>query len=256
MMEFWCVERDWEGETCAIMASGPSMTYELSDRIRRLGVRSIGVNNQGIDVKNSAGEVKLAMCPWADILYAADQLWWHHNREAALAFKGIKVAIQPASGGLKRESEEVRMMGNGGRHGFDERNTHLRTGGNSGYQAIHLAVHLGVKKILLFGFDMHGKNGQHWFGYHSWRDGHEGNYNLFRARFDTLAPELRKREIEVLNCTPGSALECFTMSTIEEVETNGLQCVRESASSDAGNSETTSREARKDYGTAQAGGAT
>jgi hypothetical protein len=249
-MDFWNVERDWEGETCAIMASGPSMTYELSESIRRLGVRTIAVNNQGIKIGS-----KEAMAPWADLLYAADQLWWSNNRAAALEFAGVKVTIAPSSGGLKREGEQVHIMGNGGPVGFDVRTTHLRTGGNSGYQAIHLAAHLGVKRVLLFGFDMHAKNGEHWFGYHSWRIGHKGNYSMFRARFDTLAPELRSRGIEVLNCTLGSALQCFRMASLEEVTENGVRDVWESAESNADSGSQTARETRTGNESAQAGGA-
>lgn len=238
-MEYWNIQREWEGETCAVLASGPSMSYELSEKIRRLGVRTIAVNNQGIDVGN-----KPAMAPWADILYAADQLWWHNNRDAALSFKGIKVTIMPSTCVARRESEEVRLVGNGGQTGFDSRTTHLRSGGNSGYQAIHLAAHLGVKRILLFGFDMHSKNGEHWFGYHAWRLGHKGNYSLFLGRFDSLAPELRGRGIEVLNCTPGSALKCFPMMPLEEVFTDGLQGLRESTTTNAENCASSAREVR------------
>lgn len=250
MMDLWNVQREWEGETCAVLASGPSMTYELSERIRQLSIPTVAVNNQGIPVGD-----KPAMAPWADILYAADQLWWHNNRAAALDFAQRKVTIQPSSGGVKREHPDVLIMGNGGPIGFDARPTHLRTGGNGGYQAIHLLAHLGAKRILLFGFDMHSKNGEHWFGYHSWRIGHKGNYPMFRARFDTLAPELRRRDIEVLNCTPGSELGCFTITTLSEVLSNGLRYVRKDQESVADNGTPASREVRTGHESAQAGGA-
>lgn len=239
MMRFWNTTREWEGETAAVMASGPSMTYELSDKICALGIRAIAVNNQGIEVDGVS-----AMAPWADILYAADNLWWMHNAEKALAFKGRKVTIVPTSGAVRTQGEEILVMRNGGTTGFDSRTDHLRTGGNGGYQAVHLAAHLGAKRILMFGFDMHSKGGEHWFGFHSWRVGHKGNYDMFRARFDTLAPELLRRGIEVVNCTPGSALKCFPIMTLEEAIKDGVPNVHEDSRDDGRENAGTARAAR------------
>src|ERR1700744_3712809 len=115
-MNYWKVQRGWEGQTAVIMGSGPSITYEISNRIRQFDVRSIAVNNQGIDV----GDVP-AMAPWADILYAADKTWWHKNRKSALAFKGRKVTISSASHPFGFEDESVYVMRNGGSTGFDVR---------------------------------------------------------------------------------------------------------------------------------------
>lgn len=189
------------------------MSYELSDEVRELGVRTIAVNNQGINLK-----AHVAMAPWADILYAADTKWWEQNLEEALKFKGRKVTIAPRQGCSHFIHKDVFVMGNGGTHGFDPRCNFLRSGGNSGYQAVHLAAHLGARLILLFGFDMRPKDGRHhWFGYHAWREGHVGNYPLFVGRFNGLASELSKKGIEVINCTPGSALKCFPISSLENI---------------------------------------
>jgi len=35
--------------------------------------------------------------------------------------------------------------------------------------------------------------------------------------FPTLQPALTERGIEVINCTPGSALTCFPMGNLDEV---------------------------------------
>lgn len=218
------LQREWEGQTCAVMGSGPSMTYALSDSIHLLGIRTIAVNNQGI----KCGEYP-AMAPWADILFAADQKWWVNNADEALKFVGRKmtVAQAPMLNAIPEVIDDsVDCIGNSGPEGFDPRPNYIRTGGNSGYQSIHIAAHLGAKRILLFGFDMHNKNGEHWFGYHSWRPGHRGNYPLFMARFNELSKALRELKIEVINCTPGSDLKCFPIKSFEEV-TDALQLLSE-----------------------------
>jgi len=207
----WKVEREWEGEACAVLASGPSMTREVAELVRSSGCRAIAVNNQGI----AFGD-RPAMAPWADILYASDSRWWHNHAREAMAFAGRKVTI--AQHGDREPNlidDSVAVMGNGGVHGFDARPTHLRTGSNSGFAAVHLAIHFGARRVLLCGFDMHGKKGEHWFGDHYWRRGYRSRYDLFINTFKKAADEFQARA-EIINCTPGSALTCFPFMDLKE----------------------------------------
>lgn len=179
--------------------------------------RTIAVNNQGVATVDAKRKSTPAIAPWADVLYAADRLWWHNNREAAATFGGIRATVLPnGHHNLELPVADVRVLGNGGPHGFDDRRDHVRTGWNSGYQAVHVAAHLGAKRILLLGFDMHAKNGEHWHGDHRWRAGYQSRYELFANAFNKVAPEYAKRGVEVINCTPGSALKAFPMATLEE----------------------------------------
>lgn len=227
-MNLWRVNRDWEGETCAILGGGPSMGADIAEAVRGR-CRVIAVNNQGIESVDPKGRRTPAIAPWADVLYAADRLWWHNNRDGAEAFAGIKATIAP--NGYHEFApliDGVRLLGNGGPQGFDDRPDHLRTGWNSGYQAIHLAAHLGAKRVLLLGFDMHSKNGEHWHGDHRWRPGYQSRYSLFANAFVLGAPEFEQRGIDIVNCTPGSALTCFRSATLEEGLADGVQYVPES----------------------------
>ena len=87
---------------------------------------------------------------------------------------------------------------------------------------MHIAAHAGCKRILLCGFDMHGG---HWHERHVYplREHGEGIFERWIARFETLAPELAKRGIETINCTPGSSLKCFpTMDLSEALEARAI----------------------------------
>lgn len=222
---FWAVPREWTGQTCAVLASGPSMTRDVAQIVHRSGCRVIAVNNQAIETRVN-GQVEPAMAPWADVLYAADRLWWHHNREAVSRFAGLKVTIAPNHcSASPQATADIRMLGNGGQNGFDDRPDHLRTGSNSGYQAVHLAAHFGAARVLLCGFDMHAKRGEHWFGDHAWRPGYRSRYSLFLNSFTRGAPEFAARGVEVVNCTPGSALKCFPFQDLTEA-LNGSETVR------------------------------
>jgi hypothetical protein len=219
----WTLRKLWAGQTCAIMASGPSMTREVAQAVCESGCRVIAVNNQGIDTNG-----KPAMAPWADIMYASDATWWHNNQREALKFAGRKVTIATQGNVLPNTiSDDVHVMGHGGVAGFDERPTHLRTGSNSGYAATHLAIHLGATRIVLCGFDMRvGDDGRgHWFGDHHWRGPHRTDYSIFLYHFRNAAQEFNRRAM-IINATPRSALTCFPMMDLKEA-LRGVQDVRE-----------------------------
>ncbi len=96
--------------------------------------------------------------------------------------------------------------------GFDPDPSHLRTGKNGGYQAIHLAAHYGAARILLIGYD---QKGGHWHEPH--RIQSDNIFNLCERFWPTLAKAMTERGIEVLNCSPGSALDAFPMANLEDV---------------------------------------
>jgi hypothetical protein len=95
----------------------------------------------------------------------------------------------------------------------------IGSGGNSGFQALNLALQWGAKKILLVGFDMTDASGVHWYGRNNWRDANNPNDNNFKrwiAAFDGTVTVLKQRGIEVINCSPFSALQRFPKMSIED----------------------------------------
>lgn len=182
----------WEGRTVAILASGPSMSQAVADRVR--GLTTVVINDT------------YRLAPWADMLYAADGPWWEVHQEA-LSFDGLKVTASPC------KYHDLLLLETSGPEGFDPNPKRVKTGGNSGYQAVHIAIHAKAKRILLCGFDMHNKDGHHWFGKHPKPlRNPDSEVLLGRAqRFRGLVD----RGSEVLNCTPGSAISCFPRMTLE-----------------------------------------
>jgi len=206
------VPKDWPDETAVVLASGPSMTREDAEHVRGKA-RVIAVNNQGIDtIHSETKELVPSFAPWADVLYAADAKWWKDYAPRSYNFAGLKVTIRdaydvPGLHTLRISCETV----------FDPKRTHLVTGGNSGYQAVHLAAHFGAKRILLLGFDMKtdGKL-RHWFGNHPGRLNAPGNYQQWCRSFARLAPVLKTQGIKVINCSPNSALDCFVKAPLRD----------------------------------------
>jgi hypothetical protein len=151
------------------------------------------------------------LAPWADVLYAADEKWWKwqvkDKRRGPLlaAFAGLRVSVDK-----KRARQTpphlpgVIMLRNTGGDGLDLQPNSVRTGRNSGYQAINVAYHLGPRRILLVGYDMRGG---HWFGRHP--DNSRPNFHLCLQHFASLATAIEARGVDVINCTPNTALGCF-----------------------------------------------
>lgn len=111
---------------------------------------------------------------------------------------------------------QVFLLHNYGVTGLSENPNGVHTGTNSGYQAINIAVLAGARRILLLGYDMHFPNGKsHWHGEHPIKIP-EQHYTGYTKQFATMLDQLKKLGVEVVNCSPGSALKYFRMSTIEQ----------------------------------------
>jgi hypothetical protein len=104
--------------------------------------------------------------------------------------------------------------------------------------AINLALHLGVRKLLLIGHDMKfapdydgrrkkiGSADRHFFGEYPKELQHWPSVKIGRSKpgvidgliesYNTMPPDLKKGGMEVVNCTPGSALPTFRMSTLKD----------------------------------------
>jgi hypothetical protein len=161
----------------AVLGSGPSMSQHVADSVKGK-CRVVAVSDS------------YRLAPWADALVSQDRSWWDVHREA-LNFAGRKFC------GWERSGTELLK--------FDVR---LGTGLNSGLQGMRVAAMLGATKILLLGFDMHGS---HFFGPHP-----KALANTTAERFREHIRQFSKwYGPEVVNCTPGSALTHFRMSTLE-----------------------------------------
>lgn len=198
------VTRAWEGATVLCVASGPSLTPDQLTRARRVAQHTIVVNDCYL------------LAPWADVLYWADLKWhkWHAARPEFLAFAGQRCTI--LNGTQTGDAPGVFALRNGGGEGLSTDPKAIKTGSNSGYQAINIATLSGAKRVILLGYDCKRTgSAMHFFGNHP--DGTEPPYALMQTRYKTMPPELEKLGVEVVNCTPGSALTMFRTAALEDL---------------------------------------
>ena len=158
------------------------------------------------------------LATWADVLYACDHKWWRKHGGVP-EFAGLKITISNSQP-YTDEWPAVKIVENTGTEGLGLSLHGVRTGRNSGYQAINLAVHFGARRIVLLGYDMKAApDGRtHWFGDHAdWPTAPAIFANTFLPHFDKLAVELGKAGVEVLNASRETALETFKRVKLEEI---------------------------------------
>lgn len=205
----WRVPPDlFAGRRVAVLACGPSLNQADVDTARAAGCAVVAVNNA------------CQLAPWCDLLHACDAMWWRVHAQYALKLPGLKTTLDDscefkAVNHLRWKQSEP----TGVTLGFSDDPGMVCTGGNSGYQAVHIAALGGAKQILLLGFDMQTTGGKsHFFGDHPPPLRNEpGELKVFAEAFKTLAPELARRGIDVVNCTAASALTCFRFANLEDV---------------------------------------
>lgn len=167
----------------SLIAPGPSASAELAQKVRGLHVGAVGNAFQ--------------LAPFAEFIAASDAAWWAKYPEAMNSntekfsmgkeVKGVELVSIPELGGGTM---------------------------NSGVLALECAKRKGATKILLIGFDMRGS---HFFG--KYVNGLRNTSNAQRAnhlkQYESWARANRK--IEVVNCTTGSAIECFPKAILSAV---------------------------------------
>lgn len=183
-------------ETIVCLAGGPSLTREDVDACRGRA--------RVLAIKDA-----IRLAPWADVLYGCDAKWWRHYGND-LQFSGQRFTLDHFA------SQWAEVLRNTGDTGLELEPGGVRTGKNSGYQAINLAVHLGAHRIVLLGYDMQpdDHDRDHWFGAHPWKT--RPPYGLFLQLFPSIVEPLKAIGVEVLNASRVSALTCFPRVTLSE----------------------------------------
>lgn len=190
-------------------ATGPSLTPEVAEACR--GHRLIAINDA------------YKLIPFADVLYACDAAWWDVH-QGANGFRGERWSSHGKPGhDDKRACADrwgLNIVGGAEREGFSADHRLIHYGSNSGFQGINLAILFGARRIILVGFNMQAPKGTpvHFFGDHPKGLYNNRDYDRFIPAFDEAAKSLPPG-VEIINCTPGSALRCFPMADLKDALT-------------------------------------
>ncbi len=205
--EYWTPEPLFRGETVFCLASGPSLTRDIADRIR--GRRAIVVNSS------------CRIAPWADVLYFTDSSWYEARRELVASWSGLVISMSRTA---KRElADKVRRIEGAGDpsamlpgHFPQPGSPVVRQGRTSGHTAVSLAIAMGASRVVLVGYDMRIVDG---------REHHHGEYSGprdldqyardFVPAFRGWHADALAVGAEIVNATPGSAVAEFPFVSLE-----------------------------------------
>lgn len=192
-----------------IIAGGCSLTVEQIDHIRHSGERFfiIGINNA------------FEICNFLDLIYCADHDFIHEFGKGFPPGVPIYSTWNSKSGAPAwAPFDHVTYLKGIDPPRFTEDLSSLSLGSNSGFQAINLALHLGIKELILLGYDFKKTGGRsHWFGdYEIPRFRREGDWLFWVRAMERAAPSAKARGMRIINCSPGSALNCFEKMDIKD----------------------------------------
>lgn len=179
------------------IASGPSLTREAVERCRE----------EFVIVINDAWR----LAPWANVLYACDGRWWNYHIGAVR--DGFRGSLWTQDEKAAQEFEINRVIGRS-EPGISFKDV-IHFGMNSGFQALNLAIIWGAKEIILLGYDMKSNGKQHFFGDHPKGVDSPRPFNKFIDAYNFAAPMIEKAGINVINCSPDTALTCFKRQSLD-----------------------------------------
>jgi hypothetical protein len=166
---------------------------------------------------------------WLDMLFFGDSSWYLVHRQALAKWPGIKVSCSPRFAhrqGKDMEGVRYTPKDKKKRHGISTTPDCVSWNGNSGAAAISLAVHLGVKRIALLGFDMDldSTKMSHWHG------AHNKPTTILKKKtppftrhimgFGPIAEDAQRLGVEILNISSNSKITQFKKVTLDEVLAN------------------------------------
>lgn len=188
-------------KTAICIASGPSLTKEDVEYCQGKGTIY-------------AVKEAILLAPWADVMYAADTDYWHDYQERWSEFKGKKVTCCKKSAD-KFNLDHVQVVGT---KSFQWSLTpgKLASGGNSGFQALNMAVLDGADRVILLGYD-YGydpkKDNKHWWEETHPRTSRDSNYKEWNKRLNKASKFI---PVPVINASRATAINCFKKMTIQE----------------------------------------
>lgn len=205
----------WAGQTVVCMATGPSLTAAQVARARD------ATDAEGRRVYCIAVNDAYLLAPWAPLLYFADAktgkwLDWHRDRAEFKAFAGQKCMIDVDAKYL-RADDDIHLLRAAAGPGISGDRQAVYSGSNSGHQALVIATLAQPALILLLGYDAKkaADSRVHFFGNHP--DRSFPPYEAVIKNMMAVAGPIAKLGIRVVNCTPGSAIDCFERGDLASV---------------------------------------
>lgn len=232
-MAKWTAPDMWQGGECWIIAGGPSMPrqFEVPEEIIQRVMNKeekpnayspylSPIHSKHIIAVNNAYQIG----SWIDVVFFGDCAWYKTHRQVLANFPSLKVtSCDRFANKPKEKSEGIKYLGRDKNHknGISSDKSKVSWNNNSGAAAINLAVHFGVKRIILLGFDMCLDKGKvsHWHGNHA-KPGERIKPPPFKRHlvgFPMIAQDAKNMGVKIINASPNSAINVFSKANVKEL---------------------------------------
>jgi hypothetical protein len=206
---FWKIPKIYDAGTVFILGGGPSINTTNFDLIKDKPV--IGVNDAYL-----LGE-------WVDICWFGDCRWYYWHKDRLKQYSGL---VATHCGQLLGKDPRVKVCTRGKPAGIENKAHCVSWNRNSGASAINFAYQLGAKSLVLLGYDMRRVNEKpNWHDNHP--SPHKNPYTGFLRVFPIIAKDAKALKMEIVNCTPGSKMDCFPIYELEDYLNGGRTDLRD-----------------------------
>lgn len=189
----------WPDGVVYIVGGGPSLKEFNWNNLK--GKHTIAINKA------------YKVIPWTEVLYWTDARFYRWNQTDIDSLNCLKVTCRNAP----QMKNDIILLTSSGRTGIDKRPQFIRAGNNSGFAAINVAYHLGVKRIYLLGYDMASTPGNtHWHDGYGIRHDHNIYERNMISNFTGIYDILKDEKIEIWNANPKSAMTFIPKCKLED----------------------------------------
>ena len=196
-------------KTAVCIGTGPSLTMDQLEAARDHGFALYACNNA------------IFLAPDAELLYSVNKAWWDHYYEMVKDYRCEKWTTNPEAA----RAYNLSWIAEKNAKGLSTNPDYIHHGHGSGYSLVSMAHKKGYERIILIGYDLkyapdydpgnrnpgstprHFFNGgeyppsmQHWPSVSIKNGVHIELVDLYRSIAE-------QGLVELVNCTPGSALE-------------------------------------------------
>lgn len=195
------VPKKYVGRTGVLLATGPSLCEADIEFLRPLHARG--------DIVMFGLNDSYRICDFLDVFYACDPKWWDCNPDV-LKHPCKEKWTQDTKYATKHKDKGILLVSGGSGKGLSVTPHHINYGSNSGFQLLNLALHYGIAKFILLGYNMDVPKGkqQHFFGKHPKPLNQGNNYKGFVGAYKGIDPEHKKM---IINCTYPTGLPFVQM---------------------------------------------
>jgi len=224
----WRVPKIWEDGECFILGGGASLARQfcipdsLIEAVVKKQESALKYSPYLSDLHNKhviGVNMSYRLGDWIDMVFFGDKGFFLDNKDLLSQLTNLRIGCVP----YVRDVSWVKFLvkDNKKTMGITSDPAKIAWNSNSGAAAINLAVHTGVKRVVLLGFDMNvdEKSRQWWHQYYAVRNVEKGKKIFARHLecFADIAKDANRLGVEILNANPDSAINEFKKINIKDV---------------------------------------